>query len=141
MTETKLKVLLIEDDETDYIGLQRAFKTLAIDCDLHLAKSGEDGWKDLVAIASSSHKLPVVLLDINLPGQSGLETLQLIRTSPLTKDTRVIVWSNIRDQNEVDAANDLDIEGFLLKSTTGSPTLGTCYVKAATMLNEYWRIH
>lgn len=135
MSEVVLHVLLIEDDEVDFVGLRRAFDLIGVDCNLRVAQTGEDGWTALCDIASASERMPIVLLDINLPGQSGLETLKLIRQSSLTKDTRVIVWSNIRNPEEEETAYELEIEGFLLKSDPKSS-----YVKVASMLKEYWLI-
>lgn len=137
MEHDRLSVLLIEDDEVDVIGLQRAFELAGIKCRLDIAKTGEAGLELLRRYASQSPpaRLPIVLLDVNLPGENGLNTLKSIREQQAIRDVRVFVWSNVRSQRDVDIASKLDIEGFLLKSE-----LGSTYVHAATMLHDYWKL-
>ncbi|TWU39961.1 Transcriptional regulatory protein LiaR [Novipirellula aureliae] len=58
----------------------------------------------------------LVLLDLNLPGKSGLETLpQFRRTCPGLK---VIVLSQSNDESDVLRAIQLGASGYLLKSST-----------------------
>jgi len=134
-TET-LRILLIDDSETEVIGLKRAFDLLGIDGTILTAGTGEVGIEILkrMAVEQSEIRPPIVLLDINLPGADGLETLEIIRATPLIKDVRVFVWSGMGGQQERDAANKLDIEGFLLKTSAD-----VTYAKAAAMLNDYWK--
>lgn len=132
-----LRVLLIEDDDTEVFNLKKAFDLLGIEGEIFVAETGEKGLEMLNDMAFERHheRLPILVLDINLPGVSGLKTLEIIRSTPLIKDIRVFVWTGSDDQSTQLAAERLDVEGFLVKSAPN----GT-YAKTAAMLNDYWRI-
>lgn len=132
-----LRVLLIEDDETEVFSLKKAFDLLGIEGTILVAETGEKGLEMLNNMAFERHheRLPILVLDINLPGVSGLKTLEIIRSTPLIKDIRVFVWTGSGDQGAQIEAEKLDVEGFLFKSDPN----GT-YAKTAAMLNDYWKI-
>lgn len=132
-----LRVLLIEDDDAEVYSLKKAFDLLGIEGTILVAESGEEGLEMLNAMAFERHheRLPILVLDINLPGVSGLKTLEIIRTTPHIKDIRVFIWTGSGDQADRLAAEKLDVEGFLTKSDPN----GT-YAKTAAMLNDYWKI-
>ena len=79
--------LLIVDDESDIISLLRlvleaeGYKVVA-------AQSGDE------AIHLTEIEVPdLVLLDLMMPGKSGLETCRYMRTQPRTRNTPLIVFS------------------------------------------------
>jgi CheY-like chemotaxis protein len=77
--------VLIADDEPSMRLLVRA--TIESDqYEVLEAGDGEQAW-DLIR----QHKPSVVLLDVQMPGRSGLEVLALIRSDPSLKATRVIL--------------------------------------------------
>lgn len=135
MDTEKLNVLLIEDDQTDVIGLKRAFDLLGIEGEVMVAETGERGIELLDHFARKHYrkKLPIIMLDINLPGAGGIETLEIIRSTPHINRVPVFMWSEVANAEIQDAASKLDIEGFLIKSAPGST-----YAKAAAMMKEYW---
>jgi two-component system response regulator MtrA len=91
-------VLICEDDPP-----LREFLRVALDGDFRFAETG-DG---LEAVELTRALRPdVVLLDVMLPGQSGLEALGAIRADEELKDTRVIVMTAFSDvrSSDVEAA-------------------------------------
>ncbi|MDR1862652.1 MAG: response regulator [Treponema sp.] len=77
------KVVLVVDDTSMYlrtvkIALEKHF-------DVRLAKSGEIALSILGAT-----EVDAILLDIDMPGMSGFETLEMIRKLPNAVDTPVI---------------------------------------------------
>jgi DNA-binding NarL/FixJ family response regulator len=71
-------MLVIEDDEQIHALLQQCFPE---DYDFHFALSGEDA----LGLAEE-REFPVVMLDLNLPGKSGMEILpELRQINPLQK--------------------------------------------------------
>jgi DNA-binding response OmpR family regulator len=82
------KILIIEDDTNL--------------SDLYQAKFSMEGFEVVVAndgdqgIASSvSEKPSIILLDILMPNVNGFEVLRQLKTNPETKDTPVIVYTNL----------------------------------------------
>lgn len=69
------QVLIVEDNEINQLLLQAQLESLGIAADL--AGSGEAA----LALLAQVH-YPVVLMDIEMPGMDGLETVQAIRAAP-----------------------------------------------------------
>jgi len=76
-------LLIIEDND---LNLKLA-RTILIEAGYTLleATNAEDG----LALALA-HEPPVVLMDIHLPGMDGMAALQILRTEPTTRRTKVL---------------------------------------------------
>jgi CheY-like chemotaxis protein len=108
-------ILYVEDDgaiaEMYSLGLRRA------GFDLTVAPSWPIGLRLLRA-----RGFDLVLLDIMLPGPSGMEALEAIRADPALRELRVAVLSNSELTPEVHArATELGILGWLTKSRYPPP--------------------
>ena len=84
-----LHILLVEDDEVDVKNVQRAFKRNNMSNPLHVASNGLEALEMLRAGKIPQRRL--VLLDLNLPGLSGLDVCRLLRTRPATKSVPIIM--------------------------------------------------
>ena len=74
MTEEQVRVLVVDDEETVRNLLERILKEVGYD--VATAANGQE------ALAKMAELKPgVVLLDIKMPGMSGMEVLQQIRTN------------------------------------------------------------
>jgi signal transduction histidine kinase/ActR/RegA family two-component response regulator len=80
-------VLYVEHDETNVILMQQIFST-------------QPGWRLLVAADGAEalklarqHELSLALLDLNLPGMSGLEVRERLRAEARTRQLRCIAFS------------------------------------------------
>ena len=91
---SKKQMLIVDDNH----GLREALRTVfEDDFDLAFASSGEE------ALGVSENRRPqVVLMDYQMPGLDGVQTMQLIREQ--TPESRVIVMSALDDQQRVAAA-------------------------------------
>lgn len=102
------KVLIVEDEQTllDLVKTSleiSGYKVLT-------AGNGED------AINLITEEPDIILLDILLPGQSGIEILHKIRELPKGKDIPVVVLSNFNDQEKIRAVIDAGAINYILKS-------------------------
>lgn len=79
-----MKILVIEDDEIQHELLGAIFKQ--IDVDGFFCTNCEDGLEKL-----KTHFFDAVLLDLGLPGKSGVQVLKAIRDNVMTKEIAVIV--------------------------------------------------
>lgn len=105
------KIMLIEDDS--FLSDVLTKKLLNEKCNVIHATSGE------MALDLIEKEIPdVVLLDIILPGISGFDTLQKIKTNPKSKDVKVIVLSNLSQQDNKDRAKELGAMLFIVKATS-----------------------
>ncbi|MFW5884717.1 MAG: response regulator [Patescibacteria group bacterium] len=106
-----MKVLLVEDE-----------KILREMCSKHLKKNNVsvieaiDGEE---AIQKAEEELPdVILLDIIIPSKDGYEVLENIKNNPQTKNISVVMLSNLGQQEEVDKAEKLGADDFIIKANT-----------------------
>ena len=60
----------------------------------------------------------VFLMDIIMPGMSGLEMLETAQKEKLLEGATVIVLTNQGDQNDIDKAKSLNVQGYIVKATT-----------------------
>jgi DNA-binding response OmpR family regulator len=87
-------VLICEDDPA-----LREFLRVALDGNFRFAETG-NGFE--VVDLARAIRPDIVLLDVMLPGQSGLEALRVIRADEQLRGTRVIVMTAFSDVRESD---------------------------------------
>jgi CheY-like chemotaxis protein len=113
-------VLLVEDNSTDALMVQRAFKKANL---LNPVRVLDDGDK---AVAYLSGQAPyadreqcpfpvLLLLDLKLPRRSGLEVLEWLRQQPAIKRLPVVVLTSSKENSDVNQAYDLGANSYLVK--------------------------
>lgn len=105
-------VVIVDDHEVVRVGLATL---LGRRDDLQVAAvaaSGPDG----VAVASDLRP-DVVVMDVRMPGQSGIEACREIRS--MLPATRVLMLTSYADEDAVLASILAGASGYLLKDTTG----------------------
>ena len=104
------KIMWIEDDQ--FLSGIIAQKLSSHGGTLIHSSNGEDG------LAMVKKELPdVLILDILLPGISGFEVLEGIKTDDATKNIPVVMFSNLGDPEDIKKAKDLGATKFLVKAT------------------------
>ena len=58
----------------------------------------------------------LILLDIVMPGKSGIETLMEMRKNKLGENVPVIMLTNQSEENYINEAKKLGIAGYIVKS-------------------------
>jgi DNA-binding NarL/FixJ family response regulator len=105
-----LKVLVVDDHPLIRQALLVVLTQL--DSDLQVLEAGN--CQDALALAESNNDLDLVLLDIHLPGVSGLDALQSFRER--VPAVPVVVISASEDPDDVTRALDSGAMGFIPKS-------------------------
>jgi len=104
-----MKILLVDDD---------AFLR-----DMYATKFTESG--DVVEIAHdgaqalsmlTEQTFDVVVMDMVMPGMSGLELLTAIHSNTSIKKCKYIVLSNQGEQTDIQAAVDAGADGYIIKA-------------------------
>jgi len=108
------RLLVVDDDAT-------ARKTFALMCDalgytVQTADSGESALAILAGGDPAGAPMDLVLLDVRMPGLSGLETLEQIRVR--LPDLPVVMTSGFVEESRLQALRNLGIQGFLQKPAT-----------------------
>ncbi|MFK5284076.1 response regulator, partial [Lacticaseibacillus paracasei] len=62
-----------------------------------------------------THRPNVVILDINLPGMSGIDALRQLRSWPETRDIPVIALSAAAMEHDVRRARDIGFHRYMTK--------------------------
>ena len=117
------RVLVVEDDENDYRLLKMACDRYQLQAQLHWVTTahdaihylkGENGYQDRVLYPFPS----LLLLDIDLIGESGFAALKWIRQQPELDDLHVWVYSNSLDATDATRAFQMDANSYVVKPAT-----------------------
>ncbi|HZQ17127.1 MAG TPA: response regulator [Terriglobales bacterium] len=139
MTDATLRtILLVEDEPTDVALMTRAFeKARVMNPVVHLV----DGDEVLRYLAGKGeyadrvkYPLPaVILLDLKLPGATGMQILQWMRVQGEIRRIPVVVLTSDESPKTIDAAYDLGANSYLVKP--GNPAEVSRMVQT---IQQYW---
>jgi CheY-like chemotaxis protein len=125
------KILYVEDSPDDITLLQLAFRKGAVQAQLEVATDGEQAIKALKNGAAAV--TGVVLLDMKLPGLSGLQVLSWIREQPHLKRLPVIMFSSSSLPADINQAYDFGANSYLVK-----PASLDGLIELARTIEQYW---
>jgi DNA-binding response OmpR family regulator len=103
------KILLVEYD----VNLRDIYfaRFQADNYELAVASNGEEA----LAIAVKE-KPDLILLDVMMPRISGFDVLDILRSTPETKSTKVIMMTALSEQTDKDRGKALGVDEYLVKS-------------------------
>jgi CheY-like chemotaxis protein len=113
-------ILYAEDEENDVYFLADAFKIVGSQHTLKAVQDGQEALDYLSGKGAFADRLrypfpALILLDINMPKQSGLEVLEWLRQQPNFKSVPVLMLTSSSRQEDMDKARLLGAEDYLLK--------------------------
>ena len=113
-------ILYAEDDENDSFLTQRAFKQEEIRNPLVIVSDGKAAVEYLAGTGQyanrEEHPLPsLILLDLKMPGKSGLEVLEWIRNQPGISVLPVVMLTSSDQESDIHRAYLLGANGYLVK--------------------------
>lgn len=103
------KIAIIEDDPV--INQMYRMKFEADGFDVQLADNGKRG----VALVESSNP-DIILLDLSMPHMGGEEALKEIRAMDQSKDTPVIILTNLGEEEAPKTLRALGIHSYIVKA-------------------------
>ena len=108
-----IRVLVVDDHAVVRSGLRRV-----LDAEPDIETVGEAASADRAVFEAMEHKPDVVLLDVTMPGQSGVEVVPtLLQSAP---GARVLMLSMHDDPGYVRAAFEAGAKGYVLKEAADS---------------------
>ena len=131
-------ILVVEDEPTDLLLLQRAFTRTGTrsqlrsvgDGDLAVAYLAGEG----VYADRDRHPLPsLVLLDLKLPRRSGFEVLDWVRNNDQLGSLPTIMLTSSRERSDVDKAYALGANSYFAKPGTFDEL-----VELVQVFERYW---
>jgi two-component system cell cycle response regulator DivK len=102
-------VLLIEDNSLLTSLYSAGLKKEGLE--VVIVHNGEEGLRVI-----DEHCPDVVLLDSNMPGLSGIEVLERIRSNPKTKDLKVIILTISDKPEDKKRVQELGVSDYLMKT-------------------------
>ena len=107
----KFRLVVIDDHALFRAGLINLLQEMN---EFEVVGEGKDGISGLKII---SQTLPdVVLLDVNMPGMGGVETVRALRSFPSTQNCRVLMLTISKNEQDLIGALQAGADGYILKS-------------------------
>ena len=103
------KILLVEDD----VNLREIYSArfAAEAYEVITASDGEE------ALATAVRERPdLIVLDVMMPKISGFDVLDILRSTPETKDTKVIMMTALSQDTDRQRGESLGVNKYLIKS-------------------------
>lgn len=108
------RILHVEDNAEDTLLTNLAFRKAGLPVQIDVAPDGDTAISMLVTC--SAEGLPdCVLLDIKLPGKSGLEVLEWLRGQPRFRRLPVVMLTSSVLPEDINAAYNLGANSYLTK--------------------------
>lgn len=109
MSDKTYKIAIIEDDQAISQMYRMKFETEGYD--VETAENGKLG------LELSKTMVPdIILLDLMMPEMTGQEMLELLRKTSWGKDIKVIILTNMGEQEVPARMKELDVTDFILKA-------------------------
>ncbi len=109
---TVLRVYLVEDDPDHVMIISRAIRESGQQTEIDTASDGEAA---LAALRASERPPDLILLDINMPGLSGLEVLAQLKSDARLKLIPVVMLTSSELPADVARAYELGASGYISK--------------------------
>jgi two-component system response regulator DevR len=116
MTSTRIRVLLCDDHELVRRGLRALLES-----DLTVEVIAEAGSADEAVATAASTTPDVVVMDVRMPGRSGIEACRDIRANH--EATKVLILTSFADDEALFSAIMAGASGYVLKQIRGNDLL------------------
>jgi CheY-like chemotaxis protein len=112
MADGKKKILLVDDDK--FLVDMYTVKFREANFDITPAFSGEEALDKI-----KEGVIPdVILMDMIMPGMSGLDFLGTLRQNKQAENAVMIVLSNQGQKSDIEEAKKLGVDGYIVKANT-----------------------
>jgi len=126
--------VLHADDDNLILSLVKAILEISDEFSVSNYSSGFDAIKH-----GSSYAYDLIILDFQMPGMTGVETLYSLKKIPLLAGTPVIFLTSDVEREEIHNAREVDIIGIIAKPFNPDKLLDEVkhlYMKYKNSLNE-----
>jgi len=126
-------IFQVEDSDDFIFLMEHAVTEISRDLRLVISINGNEAIKALAGLQARSSKPGLILLDINLPGISGVEVLKKIRENDFFQSVPIVMFSTSDNPKDVDSVMGFGANGYQVKPM-GYRELVNCLKK----MKEYY---
>jgi len=135
-----MEVLLIEDDAVDAMTVRRVFESQGLPHELRVVTGGAAAldylWSGREPGSGPVRHLPrLIMLDLNMPGMTGLEFLTAIKSDHDLRRIPVIILSTSDLESDIQASYGGGVAGYFVK-----PLEHTQFVGTVKSILRYWEL-
>ena len=116
---SKNKTILVVDDEPDIVNLTEKILKLAS----YNTLTCNNGKEALKLIEEKYKQISLVLLDLMMPGVSGMEVLRTIKSNDIFKHILVILFTVKSFKEDIQKGKDMGADGYITKPFSGKQLL------------------
>ena len=129
-----IPILIVDDDVEDVQFIKRAFAKNKVDNPLFTVFSGEEAIEFLHRCNRNVAPYPgLILLDLNMPGVGGMETLRQIRAKEDWRHIPIIIFTTSKAHEDVVQSYTLGANSFVSK-----PFSLDELVKVVAKISDFW---
>lgn len=130
-------ILLVEDNIDDYTATMRSFEKAHLNNPVHWCKSGKSALEYLNHEGEYASSTPIspglILLDLNMPGIDGRQTLSSIKENEKLRKIPVIILTTSADERDIAQCYELGASTYIQK-----PVDFDGLIDAVRRIKEYW---
>ncbi|MBK8021093.1 MAG: response regulator [Chloroflexi bacterium] len=124
-------ILVLEDDSLEALTLERAFTDAIVPNPWVIFATAQEGLSYLHR--QDVERPGLVLLDLNLPGMSGLDFLRRMKADVHLRSIPVVILTSSSDEQERREAFELSAAGYFVKPIQYGP-----FVELIKVVKSYW---
>ncbi|MFA6006812.1 MAG: response regulator [Candidatus Paceibacterota bacterium] len=106
------KILIIDDDK--FLLDMYAMKFSGKDFDIETSQNASDSLSNIVG----GYHPDVILLDLVMPGMDGFGFLEEMKKKNLANGTKIIVFSNLGQKDDIEKGMALGAAGYIIKASS-----------------------
>ncbi len=128
------RVVVADDDHSAVELLREAFERSSLGCEIDAVFSGQQLLDYLRRERSPASERPsLILLDLNMPGKDGRQTLAEIKSDPSLKDIPIIVMTSSELDEDIERSYQQGVNAYLKK-----PSVFGDLVRMTSAIKEFW---
>lgn len=116
---SSIKTILVVDDEPDIVNLTEKILKLG----KYNTLTCNNGKEALKVIEEKYNQISLVLLDLMMPGVSGMEVLRTIKSNDMFKHILVILFTVKSFKEDIQKGKEMGADGYITKPFSGKQLL------------------